>query len=320
MNFENPPVFIIGAPRSGTTYLRELLNHSSSIRLTYEIHFVREGYRILKQINPENNQEKFFKFLSILIPPKSEIPGPEPKNGNVLLSTTIEENKMELWDLWVKHKSYGILVSYIYQKAYGKPIWGDKMVSIESAGNILKIWPNAKILIIFRDPRANVSSQLEQHYNKLEIASQAAFWNMQYNLGFHYLNKFPNNCHKVIYEDLVAKPEETLTTILDFIQPDLKSELGIILEKSPPAVESLSKWKVKRTEAEIKLAEEYCYNGMRSLGYKPLYAKSSRKINKVTFILNLYSAYKKRLSFSYILRKNLFSRLLARLKYSGVKN
>lgn len=158
MNNINPPVFIIGAERSGTTLLRLMLSSSKELCIPPESIFLtalypkyKDGLATLEQVQP---------FLDDLF-------------------------SVFFFDQWqidrdiIKHKilelenfSYANIIEAIYRSysAMRDPDatrWGDKNpIHTLRTDTLLALFPNAQFVHIIRDGRDAVISQKETEWGK----------------------------------------------------------------------------------------------------------------------------------------------------------
>lgn len=116
-----------------------------------------------------------------------------------------------------------------------KEVW-----AIDLIPAICRVLPNAKFIIVHRDPRAVVASM--QEIAKADpsqgghVPSYLRHWRKQVALTsmFTRTTQLNANIHSIRYEDLVANPEEVLTGIWDF--------LGIAGAAPASVDESLRAW------------------------------------------------------------------------------
>jgi Sulfotransferase family len=215
------PVFICGHPRSGSTALyRCLRTHDEFRNDTYH--------------------DKEFKFFKTLIQdrPWSKIPTVSDYrfNQNKSLDDSylnmMVKRTHEFLAENIAGKNGRYLNAYPYDVDYMDMLWeGDR---------------NSKFIILFREPYSNIWSMLnykgadwarrskpeEQDYNKDDIWQCALAWSIPI---WSYAKVFDQPtgaaCLLVKFEDLLAKPRETLLRIFDFIniEPD-ESVMSILLE------------------------------------------------------------------------------------------
>ncbi|HEV2376080.1 MAG TPA: sulfotransferase [Streptosporangiaceae bacterium] len=120
-----------------------------------------------------------------------------------------------------------------YLQRRGKKRWCDKSLdSFQFAELITQVYPEAKFICLYRHCMDVIASGVEvcpwglhrfgfdphvAQYPGNSVAAIGSYWLSvcQAVLGFE--EKFPQLCHRVRYEDLVTRPEETATAVFDFL-------------------------------------------------------------------------------------------------------
>lgn len=168
-------------------------------------------------------------------------------------------------------------------------IVGDKDPKlVETLDVVLSLWPNSKIIHIFRDPRdvylskkkAAWSKNNSRYYNILASAAQ-------FRIGRLFEQDYgAETIRPLCYETLLSQPESTLTELCEWLgiqfEPGMlefgqaaaqlvskdemqwKSEtLGPLLKKNS------NKWQQELTANETRLVESACREAMSVGGYEP---------------------------------------------------
>jgi hypothetical protein len=143
----NFPVFILGIPRSGTTFLRLLLNNHPQIAIPDETGIFLQLY------NRPGQPKSILKLLNY---------APNAIVTNALGVEIIEAYKK--LSIILKPKTPSKIIDWLfsaYARSQNKKIWGEKTpIHLEYIKDILKIFPQGRIIYLLRDPRAVVSSYL----------------------------------------------------------------------------------------------------------------------------------------------------------------
>ena len=197
------PIFIVGTGRSGTTLLRLMLNAHPRIHLTHEASFYVGRQFIPRRFSASDWLELYFQSFSfawLLIHP-DEI-------REDLAKTHPEGAPREAFP-----DAYR---SIMRAKAahYDRPRYGDKTPFHASyVGQILKDFPDARIIHILRDPRPTILSLRDMPW-----APRSWILNNRY---LHRLAKdiapHRSQIHEVRLEDLLAEPEREMRAILEFV-------------------------------------------------------------------------------------------------------
>ena len=190
---ESPPIFIIGFPRSGTTLLDTILRSHPLIEVIEEKPIIENW---IKEIQKEVDSD--LNYLH-----------------------NINENSAQKF-----RKMYFDLRNKNIKKNNGKKIYIDKMpLNIIYAGEILRIFPDAKFIMALRHPCDCVLSCFMQSFkmndamsNFLNLEDSANFYDSVMKIWQLYMNTFSINQYTVKYEDVVTNFEKSINNILDFLE------------------------------------------------------------------------------------------------------
>ena len=267
MDPEKHPIFVIGTGRSGTTLLRTKLSAHPRIYLTHEAAF----YAWEERFDPKRGGEaylryflKTFSFRWLGIDPRPILDAlPKP------------------FDMGQTHLLYTEVMRQAAQK-YGKVRFGDKSPYHSShAGQILRDYPQAKIVRIIRDPRNVVKSFARMPWAPANPIVGANLCKMVQNQTRPYNDKIYN----VKLEDILAKPKETMAGVLDFVGEPwddavLDHHLHPIEPDDMPPMPWFQSAKKAATPfrppdhsdlhpADLRLVEQICQETMKAHGYDP---------------------------------------------------
>ena len=186
-----PPFWVIGAPRSGTTFLARALDHHPGIFLTNETRVMLLFSRMLNRW----------------------------VDARRLLATSREDVVESLW------RQIPGLVEGIYRDLGAKPgqRWGDKYpqyadgdLEPEALATIDRLFPTSQYVHIIRDPRAVVASIVSKGWLGFEeaIAAWRDFVTHAREFG---ADIGEDRYHELSFEDLVADGRSTVGSILRFL-------------------------------------------------------------------------------------------------------
>lgn len=263
----NSPFFIIGCGRSGTTLLRNILNHHSKIAIPLESLFIID-------------------YLSI----KDSIP------LDTLRNLMVREYEIDEWGLKIgpdlladcsSVKDMIIAIHNLYMEAYGKAMWGQKTPRFIRHGDLLKAtFPDCSFIHVIRDPRAVVSSLIKSNVHRSNAYYASLRWLNDVNEGLKLKSKHKKDLLEIRYEDLVKNPKDTLEVVCAFIGVDYEptileyhkrgnqeysayyKKVHSMLGKSP-ITERIDAWRSTLSKREISLIESLCGETMKELGYAP---------------------------------------------------
>jgi hypothetical protein len=270
----NAPVFIVGAPRSGTSLLRDLLRSHPHLAFSYETHFL----------------PKFFRAYG---DPRSD------REAHRLAARILGLAWMRLWEPELEpaslahHRSYAGLVSAIYEemaRRAGKQRWGDKTPQyVVEIPTLLRIFPRAKILHIYRDGRDVALSVARARFGPHNLYMVATAWRAFVETGRREGRRLPPGAYaEVRYENLLNRPEETMRRVCAFLGEPFGEEVlrrsflprkprrslfGRPDQPPPPSPtvivrSNLGKWKSAMRPADRSLFESVAGDVLAELGYE----------------------------------------------------
>lgn len=192
------PVFIVGPPRSGTTFLRKLINLHPDINILPETHFFSEIY---------SERNKLFKptylnYINRIFKSKGEI-NQYNSYKNILKSKNFN-NSFEIYEMLLSVHKKSKKVKVVGEKFPANFLYYDQ---------IKKVFPNSKFVHISRDPKYSISSYI------LRKDFPDDYTRMIYYVkkSQEFINKSPNDTFFLDYESLVNNPILELNKIFNFL-------------------------------------------------------------------------------------------------------
>ncbi|MEM8527121.1 MAG: sulfotransferase [Bacteroidota bacterium] len=271
-------IFIVGVGRSGTSMLMTLLNGHSKIAFTPETHFLR-FYVGSQEIQAEFEAKGVTKFKEII--DQDDYYKRLHIDSSELLAPYLKEKKV--FDLRAIYKE--ILSTYLRRK--DKTYIGDKDPRyIDYLPIIKEIYPNAKIIHIYRDPRDIVLSK-----TKADWSAHRPYWmnaiisQVQIKKGRKKIQElFDGHFYELSYESLVANPNESLTKLLAFLDLELEKEMLDLRKSAEELVDKAEmqwknntfkpvmnankeKWRKGLSTSQIRCTEIICKEWFKNLGY-----------------------------------------------------
>lgn len=206
-----PMPIIIGAPRSGTTLLRLMLDAHPALAIPPETHFLSLGFRL-----PQRGPHVRERFCSSLIThgrtasnwPDFGIPAEKFRDAVATLKPFSARA--------------GIRLFYkLYAERFGKTRWGDKTPSYcLHMPKIRRLLPEARFIHLIRDGRDVALSLREQWFSPgPSIEAQALLWS-RYVRAARRAGREHADYLEVRYEELVLDPATLLRRICEFIELD----------------------------------------------------------------------------------------------------
>ncbi len=215
----NPFVFIVGCPRSGTTLLQRMVNAHPDIAVTPESHWIPRLYAKPWALTSEGPVKP--KLIRRLLG--------HPKFARLKISPE------EIARLTGNGKpiSYGNLVSRIFElygERQGKPLVGDKTPDyVRSIETLHSLWPSARFVHVIRDGRDVALSMMDwpksrpkpgdfTTWREDRVSTAALWWEFNVRLGRKAGMSIGNNLYyEVRYESLVNHPREEIAALCGFL-------------------------------------------------------------------------------------------------------
>jgi len=290
---QNPFLFAVGCPRSGTTLLQRMLNHHPMLAVANDTHFIPRAIEDLTDgADLPLNSEIVERVRNYRRYPRLGLP-----------DGALDEAAGQA-------QTYSDLVSGLYSayaRLHDKPLAGEKTPDYVRYLPLLhKLFPAAKSIHIIRDGRDVALSTLEwahegkgpgrfQLWQQEPVAVCALWWRWQVSSGWRDGIKLgPSRYHEIHYEALVAQPEETVREITTFLElpfaaemltyyagkthhnPDLSSKKQWL-----PPTSGLRDWRSQMKERDAALFEALAGDILSALGYEPGPLTNSPEINAV---------------------------------------
>lgn len=271
----NVPIFVVGAPRSGTTMLRLMLNAHPRIAIPFESDFIPKFYRRLGEYGDLGTRENVGRLLDdIAAQPFAQRGGLIPDKESILARNPT---------------SYSALIQAVYETyaaSNGKCRWGDKDPdNVVELDMLWKLFPRCRIVHIVRDGRGAANSLRKQAWGSKNILKLAADWSWRVMLA-HKMGMMlgPAYYLEIRYEDLVRSPETTLRGICEFVgEPFDQTMLGYDRNAAAAMPESslafhassirapdpakVTVWQREMNAADRRLFDEVAGTTLQEFGY-----------------------------------------------------
>ncbi len=265
------PLFIVGVSRSGTTFLYHLLNEHPHMRLSYEGHLFTEGQECYRRYKKLTSRDQFDRLLDDLIRCDQQ------ETLNDWLGECLSASREELFKQHLRNPSFRNLIEQIYQRPGPARGWGNKMLRMEMTRDILEPWPEAKFVVLVRDPRAVYASQ-KKFFPHRRLRYSGLYWNL--HAEAIRTSPLPEDQLLVIrYEDFVKDAATHLEEILKFAGLWDEATAAQMLATRPASPGSIHKWRTDLSEKEIRTIESICFDTMQQHGYTPEIANKGVRLS-----------------------------------------
>lgn len=206
-----PAPFIVGAPRSGTTLLRLMLDAHPDLAIPPETYFIPRAVKRWQLAAKRRNRsadpvQAFYETVTGHTRWKDF-----HLDADAFRSRLDHDRPREVGD--------AVRAFYrLYSDKVGKPRWGDKTpFYVRKMTLIQEVVPEARFVHLIRDGRAVTLSIKDLWFGPDSIDEAAEFWTSRIGEGREQASRLPHYT-EVRYEDIVLDPEPHLRRICDFLE------------------------------------------------------------------------------------------------------
>jgi LPS sulfotransferase NodH len=209
------PIFVVGAPRSGTSLLARMLDAHPAIGLSDELCFfdiVLEARRDLPELDDPERIER----LRALLPRMDHVR--YWADGEALIEAALERLRADSrpsWAAFYRHLMEPRAVRKGALRFGEKTPWNVRHLEALEA-----LFPNARFVHVVRDPRAVVASKRKLPRSSSDVLTNAVKWSIDVAAAARYRDGAPERAERLLeirYEDLVRTPEPVLRRVTDFL-------------------------------------------------------------------------------------------------------
>lgn len=307
----NPPLFIGGEGRSGTRLLRNILGkHKSIFEIKRESYvFVSDRFRKNKyheEFEKEKDYDSLVKAILASMFYRRDVANEKAKNKDFskdILEVFSEVKELDDYkNIKNKYDAFNLIANYLTLKSSSER-WVEKTpFNIYCTDDILSLYPKAKVVAIYRDPRAVCASWLKKDKLK-SLIGVCLSWNKAARQMEMLSKSIPNKFYIIRFEDLVEFPERELRKLCEFIGEDFdESMLDIDVtnthfdkpkESSGFSKEVLNRWQSKLTSDQKYLVDMFTSEYRKKLRY----SDSGVKMPIIAFLGLLFHVIKELIAF-----------------------
>jgi len=278
------PIFVVGAPRTGTTLMKEVLNGHPDVHLFEELHFFERIWdgreRFVEPDAPEATARAAEALWRVVADH-----GSEPD-----LSRTRSADDLRCGAREAGGGLAGLLAATLAANAglHDATRWGDSTPQDVLYLDILLSWyPGARVVAMVRDPRGYLASYKNFHRRAMRTERERYEPLLNSLLWRSYMTALRGAVEAgsrdalllVHYEALAAEPERTLREVCAHVGLDPSAEmLDVRRGNSSYApggradgifTTSRERWRGELSPSEQWLVERICRRPMEWLGYAP---------------------------------------------------
>ena len=272
----NKFLFILSAPRSGSTLLRVLLNRLPDVISPPESYFL-EFYKNNKNLNPDRAKDREI-IAANWIEFRNHLNVRNLYNRDYFRSLVQEEARTWADVFSILVQSYASDANMMYGP--DTLICEKTPLHIEYQQELKEIFPAAKIIYLVRDPRDVVASLKSCSWASTSVIKNAHYWSKTIQL----MEKTDRHL-LVKYEDLVDYPDREFTKIGDYLGLSISED--VLTTQAPnedkesadpkntasykPIDSSFKeKWRtlLSQPDRELEVIETICAEEMKEMGYQ----------------------------------------------------
>jgi hypothetical protein len=277
---QTSPVFIVGAPRSGTTLLQYMLRSHPTLSVpTGESQFIIPMMRQSSTFVEPLAEDGVRQVLKAMYALNSEF-----------LETDLEGLRFNIDVLARRFAAEGrattrdVITGLFEANAtgQGKTRWVDKTPYYVLHIPALRTWwPHAKFVHLIRDGRDVAMSLLDRRHDfrVYNLYFAARYWDQYVNIGHEVGSKLPaDQYHELSYRELVREPRRTLERLCDFLEVDFdpamlnfkpSGEAGKTpLLLAPVRADNAGKWRQRMNLRQLRTFEGGAASTLRRFGYE----------------------------------------------------
>lgn len=264
------PLLIMGSPRSGTTFLAQMVNRFFDVHICRDNGTMLRFHRLLPRYEPLTDDGNLRRLIDHLY--RDYYFTERLRHRGFTLS------ERELFER-IRQRSFAGLIDAVFSAtaaSHGRSHWGYKRASFarEDGDHIDELFPGARLVHIIRDARDVVLSMRQATDSLLERSWHfgAVDWVSHVQTGRRIGRRLgPDRYLEVRYERLMADPAAVLTEILEFWggdpNPDervarIRAEIGALVKSG-----NTDKWRRLVPPSAVRTIERVAGPLLQELGY-----------------------------------------------------
>jgi hypothetical protein len=272
------PIFVVGATRSGTTLLQLMLHAHPRIAIPPENRFVLPTYERRLRFGDLTDPAARRRLGEFIVRTKGH------RFRGLGLDADATVAAIEAGPPTVG-SALGIVLSG-YAARFDSPRWGDKRPAYyASIPVLLRLFPDAQVVHLVRDPRDTVASMKSMPWSRQDIHHAVARWAQVMAYVDAVAAAHPGVVVELRYEQLCADPEGELRGLCAALEEDYDPAMAApqdIAEqvvpdrrhwhantRTAPTTAYSGRWRERLERWEVQLCETALKAPMVARGYEP---------------------------------------------------
>jgi Sulfotransferase family len=270
------PIIVLGCPRSGTTLLQVMLHSHNRIAIPPENRFVLPAYRQRLRFGDLEKPANRRALARFIVRPRLRFPDFGLDRRRTVKQIVAGPPTVG--------SALGIVLR-AYAERFDRPRWGDKRPYYHRYIEVvLRLFPDAQIVHVVRDPRDCVASLKRMPWWKSDSYHAVSAWANSIAHTKEAVRRWPGVVIRVQYERLVAAPESELRALCAALgeeydpamaEPERVAAVAVPERKHwhsytrvSPTTGRVGRWRVELEPWEIALCETVLAEPMREFGYE----------------------------------------------------
>jgi Sulfotransferase family len=228
------PIIVLGCPRSGTTLLQVMLHSHPRIAIPPENRFLLPAYHErlrFGDLEERANRRALAKFIV--------------RRGHRFRDLGLDR-RQTIRQVVEGPATVGSALGIVlraYADRFERPRWGDKRPSYYLYLDvIMRLFPDAQIVHVVRDPRDCVASLKRMPWWRLDAYHSVSAWAQSVDHTDEAARRWPGVVIRVGYERLVADPESELQALCAALGEDYDPAMAEPEHLAPLAVPERKHW------------------------------------------------------------------------------
>jgi hypothetical protein len=305
-------IFVTGASRSGTTLMCRILGNHSAVLALKELHFFGELADVDRIESPADAAHLAAASAMMLARQARDFwvsgPNAEEREQAKALVESLPQHERTPAAL------YATTVAHMANQASKVMCCEQTPRNIFYAKKLLEMYPEARVVHMVRDPRAVLASQ-KNRWRLRQLGGKNVPWSEVIRLWFNYhpvtmsrlwrqatqvalgLEQHPR-CTLLRFEDLVAEPESTVRSLLDWLALSFEETMLDVPQWGSSNIEHgkeqgvsadmAGKWRDVLSAGEISISERLTGAELRHFDYPQLTQNQSLPVLAVLAVLVRY--------------------------------
>lgn len=279
VHLRNGPIFIVGAPRSGTTLLQYMLRSHPRLSLpTGESHFFIPLFRAVDTYGDLTRLENIRAVLAEMYRRSADFLDTDLHGMKFDINTLAQELHAD------GHHTLQAIITGLFEKnarGEGKARWGDKTpYYVLHLSKIIEWFPDAQIIHLIRDGRDVALSLFarQDDFGVYNTYFAAKYWQQYVETGREQGAKLhPDQYLEIRYEDILSDQKNALQKICNFLGEEFNASLlefkkaggagKTPLLQKPVQSDNADKWRSQMSATQIRIFESAAGDTLQEHGY-----------------------------------------------------